>query len=136
MHRGEQVFAAGREVPDRAADDARQRQEEDRLAVESHLAAEGAADVRGDDPDVLLRHAKRLRRIGALQPGRLRAQPERVLVSFRIVGADAAPSLHRQRRDPAMADMNGKAMIGGRELSLDVSRLDFASRVMLLPNSS
>ena len=85
----------------------------ERLAGEQHhrvvgvaedLGPEGAADVRADAPDLVLRDAHdEGRQQQPLDVRRLARHPDRVLVGARVVPADVAADLHRVR-DQALVD--------------------------------
>ena len=75
------------------------------VRVAEDLGAEGAADVRADAPDLVLRDAGHER--GQQQPldvRRLAGHPDRVLVGARVVPADVAPDLHRVGDQPLVDD--------------------------------
>ncbi len=83
------------------ADQLAREHDQRHVRVAEDLGAEGAADVRADAPDLVLRDAGHER--GQQQPldvRRLAGHPDRVLVGARVVPADVAPDLHRVGDEP------------------------------------
>ena len=93
------VLAAALDPLHRPAADRLAREHHERhVGVAEDLGAEGAAHVRADAPDLVLRdpgHERRQQQ--PLDVRRLARHPDRVLVGARVVPADVAPDLHRVR---------------------------------------
>ena len=91
---------------DRAADRLGGEGDEGLLGVVEDLRAEAAADVRGDDPQLVLGDAEHE---GAHQQPDdvrvLRGGPERVLVVAGVVLADRGPRLHGVRHQPVVDEL-------------------------------
>ena len=93
----DQVAGAVLDPLHRPPDQQRGRRRDDVARVDRHLVAEAAADVRRDDPDLMLgqpRHDREQRAVGVR---RLRGHVDRRLAGRRVHVGDAAAALERRR---------------------------------------
>ncbi len=114
------VLGAILEELHRTAQLLRKPQHQRHVEVDEDFRAKPAADVRRDDPDLLLGNAEHERRDDQLMDvRRLRGRPEGVLLGARIVVADRAARLHRGRDQPLVEDALADPHLGVGQRAVD-----------------
>ena len=106
----------------RPPDLARGHHHRDVFRIDRRLHAEGAADVFGDHPQFVVRHAHDGGRLAAQGVGALRAGAQRVAVVVLVVDAGGAARFHRGHHQALVVDADARHM---RRLGDDVGNLAF-----------
>ena len=110
---GEARFRARRHPVHGAARHLRRHQQHRQFRIGPGLEPEGAADVLGDDAQLLALEAHDRQHAVAQHAGALRAGAQRICVGLRIVAAGAAARLHGGDED-ALVVMGQPRHVGGR----------------------
>ena len=120
----------------RAPDQQRRGRRDHVARVDRHLVAEAAADVRRDDPDVLLGEPRDEREQRAMRVRRLRRHVDRRLARRRVHVGDTAAALERRRVAARVVGVERDDVVGlceGAVGRLLVARLPVVDVVRLLP---
>ena len=115
VHAGEDIFAPILYPLQRAACFARQPGQDHFLGEELRLESEGAADIRPDHANGVLRHAEDLGKAVSHIVGHLRGGPQREALLARVVARQHAPALKRHRRLARIPESPLDHQVGGGE---------------------
>ena len=110
-----QVLGAVLHPLHRLADDQRRHDGAHVARVDRHLVAEPAADVGGDDPDLVLRQTRHQRVHRAVRVGGLRRRPEGELAVHLLEVGHAPARLHRGRVHAGVDDVLHRHHLGRLE---------------------
>src|SRR5262247_4074940 len=96
---------------------------DDVFAVHRSLAAEAAADIRGDQMDSMLGKSEHIGDLGARAMRSLGGEPDSQAVGEGVGTSDDATRLHRQCDLAWTCDVHGENMIRGGECSIDIAAI-------------
>lgn len=110
----------------RPPDSHRRSDDGDVLAGHPVFQAEPAADVAGEDADLLHRHVDLQRQEDPVHVRRLRRRVDREVLSVAVPDRDQAPAFHRHRLVAVHADAGPDHPVGLGEGALHVAACHFA----------
>ena len=116
-------FRARRHPGDRPAGQLRGDQQRRIFRIDRGLHAERAADVLGDDAQLLARQSHHGDDLLALRPGALRAGAQRVAIGRRVVARGRAARLHGGDDEALVDHRDARDMRGAGENPLDLARI-------------
>ena len=95
----------------------------DVFGIGAGLHAEGAADVLGDDAELLLRHVHDRHGVVAHGARALRADAQMIAVARRVVARGRAARLHGDVGQPLLHDLDARDVLGGGDDLVDLGRI-------------